>query len=58
MGHREFDPVHVGLQTAEAPGRQVFVVDSADGNGNGGHEYGAALPEADRWALIEYLKTL
>ncbi len=56
--HREFDPVHVGLQTAEAPGRQVFVVDPANGNGNGGHEYGAALPEADRWALIEYLKTL
>ena len=58
VGHREFDPVHVGLQTAEAPGRQVFVVDPANGNGNGGHEYGAALPEADRWALIEYLKTL
>ena len=63
VGHREFDPVHVGLQTAEAPGRQVpgsqvFVVDPANGNGNGGHEYGTALPEADRWALIEYLKTL
>lgn len=58
VGHREFDPVHVGLETAPAPGRAVFVVDPAAGNGNAGHEYGATLPEADRWALIEYLKTL
>ncbi len=58
VGHREFDPVHVGLETAPARGRAMFVVDPASGNGNGGHEYGTALPERDRWALIEYLKTL
>lgn len=58
VGHREFDPVHVGLETVPAPGRASFVVDPAVGNGNGGHEYGTTLPEEDRWALIEYLKTL
>jgi len=29
-----------------------------NGNGNGGHEYGTDLSEAERWALIEYLKGL
>lgn len=28
------------------------------GNGNGGHVYGTDLPEADKDALVEYLKTL
>lgn len=28
------------------------------GRGNGGHTYGDKLSEADRWAVIEYLKTL
>lgn len=28
------------------------------GNGNGGHDFGTSLPEADKAALIEYLKTL
>jgi hypothetical protein len=28
------------------------------GNGNGGHVYGTTLPEADKQALLEYLKTL
>jgi mono/diheme cytochrome c family protein len=28
------------------------------GNGNGGHAYGATLPPEDRHSLIEYLKTL
>ncbi len=58
VGHRDFDPVHVGLDTAAAPGRATFVVDPATGNGNQGHEYGTTLPDSDRWALIEYLKTL
>lgn len=58
VGHREFDPVHVGLVTTLTAGPAVFVADPASGNGNGGHEYGTMLPEADRWALIEYLETL
>jgi mono/diheme cytochrome c family protein len=28
------------------------------GNGNHGHVFGTTLPDADKWALIEYLKTL
>ena len=36
-----------------------FVLDTRiSGNHNSGHEYGTALPEDDRWALVEYLKTL
>ena len=58
VGHEEFDPAKVGLRTEAAPGRTMFVVDPANGNGNQGHEYGTALPDADRWALVEYLKTL
>jgi mono/diheme cytochrome c family protein len=27
------------------------------GNGNGGHLYGTTLSDADKWALVEYLKT-
>ena len=58
VGHEEFDPVKVGLRTEAAPGRAMFVVDPANGNGNAGHEYGAGLSDPDRWALVEYLKTL
>ena len=58
VGHRDFDPVNVGLETGAAPGRAMFSVDPSVGNGNGGHEYGTALPREDRRALVEYLKTL
>jgi hypothetical protein len=56
LGRREFDPKKVGyVSDGEVP----FVVDtSVTGNGNGGHEYGVTLAEDDRWALVEYLKTL
>lgn len=63
VGTRDYDPVRVGYapmaaggflyETADAAGRPI------DGNGNGGHDYGAAaMSDADRWALVEYLKTL
>lgn len=56
LGRREFDPKKVGYVSE---GDQPFVVDtSVTGNGNGGHEFGVALSDADRWALVEYLKTL
>jgi len=37
-----------------------FVADpaNANGNGNGGQEYGTALSDGQRWAIIEYLKPL
>lgn len=56
LGRRELDPVKVGYVS---DGDVPFVVDtSVTGNGNGGHEYGVTLADADRWALVEYLKTL
>ena len=56
LGRREYDPRKVGYVS---DGDVPFVVDtSVTGNGNGGHEYGVTLSDADRWALVEYLKTL
>jgi mono/diheme cytochrome c family protein len=54
---RDFDPKKVGLQlTPDAVG---WTFDSSQpGNGNQGHEFGTSLSDPDRWALIEYLKTL
>ena len=56
LGRREFDPKKVGYVSE---GDVPFVVHtSVTGNGNGGHEYAATLSDAERWALVEYLKTL
>jgi hypothetical protein len=66
VGNREYDTTHLGyvnakpasggatlLQTQDANGRRI------EGNGNQGHEYGAAgFSDQERWALIEYLKSL
>lgn len=63
-----YDPKRVGWLAEEVPGpvdpklskaerKQIF--DSSRwGLGNGGHTFGDKLSEEDRWALIEYLKTL
>jgi hypothetical protein len=41
-----------------ADGRTFFKFETSDrGNGNGGHLYGVELPENEKNALIEYLKT-
>ena len=38
---------------------RVFVLDTKQrGNGNGGHGYGTDLSEADKDALVEYMKKL
>jgi cytochrome c peroxidase len=66
VGTREFDPAHVGYLTdATAPGNsfEFRVVDSGgapiEGNSNDGHDYGSAgFGEADRLALVEYMKSL
>ncbi len=67
VGSREFDPHKVGFKPA---GYQGFTfLTSKMGNSNAGHEYGThdttgadgkplpALTEAERWDLVEYLKS-
>lgn len=54
---REFDPVNVGFETEEVPGAFLFDT-SQPANSNAGHEFGTDLSDAERWELIEYLKTL
>ena len=61
VGSRVFDPKHVGYVTDQSRFKNgVFVTDpnNANGNGNGGHAFGTDLSEAERWAIIEYLKGL
>lgn len=56
VGSREFDPLKVGFKSA---GYEGFKFRSARvGDLNTGHPYGWPLREAERWELIEYLKTL
>jgi hypothetical protein len=61
VGSRVYDPKNVGYVTDRSPfSSGLFVADptNTNGNGNGGHEYGTTLSEDDRWAIIEYLKSL
>jgi mono/diheme cytochrome c family protein len=59
-GYDVYDPVNVGFVTqgkdAERDGFRHDVHTHA--NGNQGHDYGTHLPDAEKNALIEYLKTL
>ncbi|WP_437586361.1 c-type cytochrome [Sorangium sp. So ce1000] len=63
-GHDVYDPVRLGFRTdvREIEGRPAFLFDTAlPGNSSKGHtgeRYGTELPDSDKWALIEYLKTL
>jgi hypothetical protein len=60
VGSRRFDPKNVGYATDESPFKTgAFLADpaNANGNGNGGHEFGAGLTDDERWAIIEYMKT-
>jgi hypothetical protein len=57
VGSRELDPVKVGFKVDGYEGFK-FRTDIR-GNRNTGHEYGACkMTDADRWALIEYVKSL
>lgn len=69
VGTMEFDPVKVGHVTKELKGAYLFDTgDDHPGNSNRGHEFrnapgekgviGPALSADERWALIEYLKSL
>jgi mono/diheme cytochrome c family protein len=66
VGSREFDPKNVGYATAKFDGAFEYRTDQP-GNSNLGHEFrntpgkgriGPELSDEDRWAIIEYLKTL
>ena len=57
VGNREFDNVKVGNQVAETENTSLFDT-SLLGNSNAGHEYGTQLPELERLALLEYIKSL
>lgn len=66
-GSREFDPKYVGYSTAPFEGGFEFRTTDV-GNSNAGHEFrnappgngviGPELTDDERWAIIEYLKTL
>jgi mono/diheme cytochrome c family protein len=58
-GYDVFDQRNVGFisSVAHEGGLQFSKYDTAQpGNGNGGHLYGTTLPDADKAALVEYLK--
>jgi hypothetical protein len=67
LGNKEFDPVHLGLDTSPLKGASEFRVD-LPGNSNAGHEFndgpkgngviGRKLTKEERLQIIEYLKTL
>ena len=63
IGAWEFDPVKVGYVDDERSG-SFYLDTTLKGNSNAGHEYGTGydglpeLSEDDRWALVEYMKTL
>ncbi|MDQ3333661.1 MAG: cytochrome c [Myxococcota bacterium] len=56
-GNDLYDQAAVGFVSAPTDGA-VLIDTSRQGNGNGGHVYGTDMTEADRTALLEYLKTL
>ena len=58
VGSREFDPANVGFDTGSFPGGFKFDT-RLPGNSNAGHDYGTAnLNDAQKWELIEYIKSL
>lgn len=65
LGSRDYDPEFVGYQWKIKPVGRSFLFQTVDaakkpirGNSKVGHEYGADMGDPDRWALVEYMKTL
>jgi mono/diheme cytochrome c family protein len=58
VGGHELDPAKVGFVTKSGEPNAFLFDTSIAGNANSGHEYGTKLSEPERWALVEYLKTL
>jgi len=59
-GYDVYDRRRVGFVSNMpiANGQRFFLYDTTvPGNGNGGHLYGTTLPDADKQAIVEYLKT-
>ncbi len=57
VGSQKFDPQKVGYVSSPSPGDYTFDT-SKPGNSNTGHEYAGDLSDEDRYALVEFLKTL
>jgi mono/diheme cytochrome c family protein len=59
-GYNVYDPKKLGYisEGPEAEKNGFRYDTSIPGNSNAGHEHGTALSDAEKWALIEYLKTL
>ncbi len=69
VGRKEYDPVRVGYVLEPLSGSGFWLDTKVTGNGNRGHEFsggytgkpergviGPLLTDAERWALVEYLK--
>ena len=62
-GNNLYDPKHLGFVSSDptSQGTPLFAFDTRiPGNRNTGHEgaaYGTTLPDSEKWALVEYLKT-
>ena len=59
-GYDVYDQDKLGFvsDVAEENGNHFFLFDtSLPGNGNGGHVYAVDLPDADKDAIVEYMKT-
>jgi len=57
VGTAQFDSKNVGYRN-DCTGRHSEFDTSKPGNHNTGHMYGAGLKEPEKWALLEYMKTL
>ncbi len=57
VGSRKLDPVNVGFDIT--PGSSAYTLDTTlPGNSNAGHTFGTDLTDEQKWALIEYMKSL
>ena len=58
VGNREYDSKRLGFVSDKSVEGTTKFDTSLPGSSNAGHEYGTDLPDDDRWALVEYLKSL
>ncbi len=58
LGSREYDPEKVGYVTETGESSRFLYDITTHGGANTGHEFGTDLADEERWALVEYLKSL